>query len=53
VNEILKQGKEVKIPLQIIKEAITQNKEVEYKVAKAVNDLHFRGLQVSGDCSFY
>jgi len=34
VNEILKEGKEVKIPLQIIQEAITQNKEVEYKVAK-------------------
>lgn len=40
VNEILKQGKEVKIPVQIIKEAITQNKEVEYKVAKAADDLH-------------
>ncbi|KJR99778.1 MAG: diguanylate cyclase [Desulfobulbaceae bacterium BRH_c16a] len=40
VNEVLKQGKEVKIPVQIIKEAITQNKEVEYKVAKAANDLH-------------
>ncbi len=40
VNEILKQGKEVKIPVQIIKEAITQNKEVEFKVAKAADDLH-------------
>ncbi|MHB8791298.1 MAG: diguanylate cyclase domain-containing protein [Desulfobulbaceae bacterium] len=40
VNEVLKQGKEVKIPVQIIKEAITQNKEVEYKVAKAADDLH-------------
>ncbi len=40
VNEILKKGKEVKIPVQIIKEAITQNKEVEYKVAKAADDLH-------------
>lgn len=40
VNEILKQGKEVKIPVQIIKEAITQNKEVEYIVAKAADDLH-------------
>ncbi|MCK9294492.1 MAG: GGDEF domain-containing protein [Desulfobulbaceae bacterium] len=40
VNEILKQGKEVKIPVQIIKEAITQNKEVEHKVAKAADDLH-------------
>jgi len=40
VNEILKQGKDVKIPVQIIKEAITQNKEVELKVAKAAGDLH-------------
>ena len=40
VNEILKQGKEVKIPVQMIKEAITQNKEVEHKVAKAADDLH-------------
>jgi len=40
VNEILKQGKEVKIPVQIIKEAITQNKAVEYIVAKAADDLH-------------
>lgn len=40
VNEILKKGKEVKIPVQIIKDAITQNKEVEYKVAKAAEDLH-------------
>lgn len=40
INEILKQGKEVKIPVQIIKEAITQNTEVEYKVAKAADDLH-------------
>ncbi len=40
VNEILKQGKEVKIPAQVIKEAITQNKEVEHKVAKAADDLH-------------
>lgn len=40
VNEILKQGKEAKIPAQIIKEAISQNKEVEYKVAKAGDDLH-------------
>lgn len=40
VNEILKQGKEVKIPVQIIKEAIIQNKEVEYIVAKAADDLH-------------
>ena len=40
VNEILKLRKEAKIPVQIIKEAITQNKEVEHKVAKAADDLH-------------
>lgn len=40
VNEVLKQGKGVKVPVQIIKEVITQNKEVEYKVAKAAGDLH-------------
>lgn len=40
VNEVLKQGKGVEVPVQIIKEVITQNKEVEYKVAKAADDLH-------------
>jgi diguanylate cyclase len=40
VNDVLKQGKEVKIPVQVIKDAINQNKEVEYKVAKAADDLH-------------
>ncbi len=47
VNEILKQGKEVKIPVQIIKEAITQNKEVEHKVAKAADDLHQVNTELS------
>lgn len=40
VNEVLKQGKGVEVPIQIIKEVITQNKDVEYKVAKAADDLH-------------
>ena len=40
VNEVLKQGKGVEVPVQIIKEVISQNKEVEYKVAKAADDLH-------------
>lgn len=40
VNATLKQGDEVEIPVQIIKEAITQNKEVEYKIAQAAEDLH-------------
>ncbi len=47
VNEVLKQGKEIKIPVQIIKEAITQNKEVEYKVAKAADDLHQVNTELS------
>jgi diguanylate cyclase (GGDEF)-like protein len=40
VNEVLKQGKGVDVPVQVIKEVIIQNKEVEYKVAKAADDLH-------------
>lgn len=40
VNEVLKLGKRVEVPVQIIKEVISQNKEVEYKVAKAADDLH-------------
>jgi len=47
VNEILKQGKDVKIPVPIIKKAITQNKEVEYKVAKAADDLHQVNTELS------
>jgi len=45
VNEVLKQEKGVDVPVQVIKEVITQNKEVEYKVAKAADDLH----QVNAD----
>ena len=40
VNEALKQGKGVGVTVQVIKEVITQNKEVEFKVAKAADDLH-------------
>jgi diguanylate cyclase (GGDEF)-like protein len=40
INEILRQGKEVESPVQIIREAIAQNKEVECKVAVAADDLH-------------
>jgi diguanylate cyclase len=40
VNDVLKQGNEVRVPVKIIKEVISQNKEVEYKVAKAADDLH-------------
>ena len=40
INEVLKQGKGVEVPVQVIKEVITLNKEVEYKVAQAADDLH-------------
>ncbi len=36
VNKVLKREK---VPVQVIKEALTQNQEVEQKVAKAANDL--------------
>ena len=40
VNEVLKQEKKVNIPVHTIKEAITQNEYIEYKVTKAADDLH-------------
>jgi len=40
VNEVLKQRKGAEVPVQTIKEVITQNKDVENKVAKAGDDLH-------------
>ena len=40
VNEVLNQGKKVNTPVQTIEEAITQNEDVEHKVAKAADDLH-------------
>ena len=39
VNEVLKQGNKVNIPVQTTQEAITQNVDVEQKVAKAADDL--------------
>ena len=45
VNEVLKKEKGVDVPVQVIKEIITQNKEAEYKVTKAPDDLH----QVNAD----
>jgi diguanylate cyclase (GGDEF) domain len=39
VNEVLKQGNKVNIPFQTTQEAITQNVDVEHKVAKAADDL--------------
>ena len=40
INEVLNQGIKVNIPVQTIKEAITQNEDVEHKVARAADDLH-------------
>ena len=39
VNEVLKQGNKVNIPVQTTQEAITQNVGVEHKLAKAADDL--------------
>jgi diguanylate cyclase (GGDEF)-like protein len=39
VNEVLKQGNKINIPFQTTQEAITQNVDVEHKVAKAADDL--------------
>ncbi len=39
INKVLKQEKKVNLPVQIINETITQNEDVEHKVAKAANDL--------------
>ena len=40
VNEVLNQGIKVNIPVQTIEETITQNEDVEHKVARAADDLH-------------
>jgi diguanylate cyclase (GGDEF)-like protein len=47
INEALKQRKGVEVPVQIIKDVITQNKDVEYKVAKAADDLHKVNAELS------
>ena len=39
VNEVLKQGNKVNIPVRTTQEAITQNVGVEHKMAKAADDL--------------
>lgn len=39
VNEVLKQGNTVNIPVQIIQDVITQNEDVEHTVAQAADDL--------------
>ena len=40
INKVLKQGQKVNLPVQIIDETITQNVDVEHKVAKAADDLN-------------
>ena len=40
VNEVLKQGTKVIIPIDIMQDAIIQSEDVEHKVAQAANDLH-------------
>lgn len=39
VNEVLKQGNTVNVPVQIIQDIITQNEDVEHTVAQAADDL--------------
>jgi diguanylate cyclase (GGDEF)-like protein len=40
INEVLQQGMKVDIPVRAIEKAITQNEDVEHKVAGAADDLH-------------
>jgi diguanylate cyclase (GGDEF)-like protein len=47
INEVLKQGMKVNIPVQTIKGAITQNEDVEYKVAGAADDLHQVNIELA------
>jgi diguanylate cyclase len=47
VNKVLKQGHEVVIPLETMKDAITQNENVEHKVAKAVDDLEQVNIELA------
>ncbi len=48
VNEVLKQEK---IPVQEMKQAITQNEEVEQKVAKAADDLKLVNVKLAEEVS--
>ncbi len=47
INEVLKQGVKDNIPVQTIEEAITQNEDVEHKVAKAADDLHQVNIELA------
>lgn len=46
VNEVLKQEK---VPVQIMKQTITQNENVEQKVAKAADDLKLVNIQLTDE----
>ncbi len=47
INEVLNQGIKVNIPVQTIEEAITQNEDVEHKVARAADDLHQVNIELA------
>lgn len=47
INEVLKQGIEVNLPVETFEEAITQNEGVEHNVAKAVDDLHEVNIELA------
>jgi diguanylate cyclase (GGDEF)-like protein len=47
INEVLQQGIEVNIPIRTIEKAITQNEDVEHKVAEAADDLHQVNIELA------
>ena len=47
INEVLQQGIKVNIPVRTIEEAITQNEDVEHKVAGAADDLHQVNIELA------
>jgi diguanylate cyclase (GGDEF)-like protein len=47
VNEVLNQEIKVNTPVQAIEEAITLNVDVEYKVARAADDLHQVNIELA------
>ena len=47
INEVLKQGMDVDLPVETYEEAVTQNEGVEHKVARAADDLHEVNLELA------
>jgi len=47
INEVLKQGMDVDLPVETYEEAVTQNEGVEHKVARAAEDLHEVNLELA------